>query len=114
MNRLNLTTGQLFGLDIIADLFLMSHVVAQRLYIMTLHSSKSSLEAQEEIRKDYLRQCLMFARKAFLNDPKWRKGLLRAREAWKALKMDAEMEERNLRKTVEGVQEEVMASFCVI
>ena len=78
------------------------------------NSSKSSLEAQEEIRKDYLRQCLMFARKAFLNDPKWRKGLYWARRTWQALKMDAEMEERNLRKTMEGVQEEVMAGFCVI
>ena len=61
-----------------------------------------------------MRQCLMFARKAFLNDPKWPKGLYWARCAWKALEMDAAEEEKNLKMFLEGVQEDFMASFCVI
>ena len=61
-----------------------------------------------------MRQCLMFARKAFLNDPELPVGLFCARLAWNALEMDTEEEEKNLKMFVEGVQEEVMTGFCVI
>ena len=79
-----------------------------------LSNSPRDKETKQDKEKRLLRQCLTFARKAFFNDPNWPGGLYWAIRAGKALDMDVVELYKNLKRTMESVQEEVMAGFCVI
>ena len=56
---------------------------------------------------------MKYAKKSYLNDPKWKKSLQWARRAWSALEMDAVQEEKDLKLVIEGIQDEVLITFCL-